>query len=411
MAVCIFVIVSGLAFKMLPSVHISFWSLLIGITFLIALIFVSKCIFMYYRRLYFKGANSIFLSPFIPYSKTQPQWLPPLDRTLKIGGTLVRDFREQSNHNHNTKRRLKIVSFNIEKGRKIDQIIELFKSLDADVYCLQEVDVNTQRAFYVDILGAIGVELKLNTLFCCEQIISSDASTWKDNTKPKMIGYEGNAILTKYDFVDTNGLIIDCVRNKYKHETGRHNQCCSIIQVHPDVQIGVFSLHLDPHHCGVDGRVKQYLDVLEYVKKQRSEHKMKHQIICGDMNTVCNGIARLNFGVSPDRQSIIGTLGMTESEYFDIRAVNYGNLTHGLDFDDPFDKLNDFTFHSFHGLYKGKLDWCLLSKSFRVIGKYVGDVQKRCSDHQWIMVETLYLQGFIDILRTHSKALHITCCI
>ena len=100
-----------------------------------------------------------------------------------------------------------------------------------------------------------------------------------------------------------------------------------------------------------------------------------------------NGIARLNWGVAPDWKSVVGTLGMTEAEYFDEYGVKKGNREYGLELKDPFDKVKDFTFWSFNGWYKGKLDWCLLSKRLKVVRKDVGDVEGRCSDHQWLMAE------------------------
>jgi len=248
-------------------------------------------------------------------------------------------------------------------------------------------DINTQRAHYVDVLGEIANELHLNSLFACEQIISADPFCWKNDEKPMMDGYEGTAILSKYDFVSTKGLILDSVRKGKKRPHGRHNECCAIIKVNESVNVGVYSLHLDPHRCGVQGRVLQYLQCLEDVKRQRVENGVRHQILCGDLNTVVNGIARLNFSLAPDYQSMIGTLGLAESEWFDLKAVRFGNMKYGLNFSDPFDKNKDFTFHSFKGLYKGKLDWCLLSKAFTVMSKRVGGIEDRCSDHQWIMVE------------------------
>ena len=259
--------------------------------------------------------------------------------------------------------------------------------MDADIICFQEGDINTQRAFYVDVLGEIAKELELNCMFACEQIISSDPFHWKDGKQPLISGYEGTAILTKYDFVSTKGLILNCVRKKNVHPYGRHNECCCIIKFNPNVNICVYSLHLDPHYCGVQGRVDQYLQCLEDVKQQRTQNGLKHQILCGDFNTVANGIARLNFVIAPDYQSVIGTLGVSESEWFDVKGITYGNIKYDLDFADPFDKNKDFTFYSFKGLYKGKLDWCLLSDSFRILSNIVGSVENRCSDHQWILVE------------------------
>ena len=333
----------------------------------------------YYINAYKKGKATFFFSGFNKYNKPKSEQLPPFEQPLQRGDILVRDFR--SNKPPQTSSSLypslRIVSLNMEMGKKINKIISSLKSLDADIICLQEVDLSTHRCHYVDLIGEIAKELNMNSLFTVEVIVKN---------KKGWSGYEGNAILTKYDFVKTQGLIINCARYKqYIHKTKTHNQAVAIINIPGFGNIGCYSLHLDPHWCGVEGRVKQYHEVLQHVKMCKNEYD--HIILCGDLNTACTGLNRLYPSIGCDNQSRFDRIGQTEAEWFDIEGVKKGNDKYGLDLQDPFDKKKDYTMCASYGMYKAKLDWCLVSKSLRVINKKVNSRKNRCSDHQWIMCD------------------------
>eukprot|EP01084_Bolivina_argentea_P196209 336379_1 len=363
--------------NMTKVINITLIGIILCITVLIVRVVVIKTV-KYYIHSYQTGKATLFFSGFKKYKKPKTEQLPPFKKPLKRGDILVRDFRNASKNNkiYNPSS-LRIVSLNIEMGKKINKIISTLKSLHADIICLQEVDLSTTRCHYVDIIGEIATELNMNSLFTVELTIK-DKKGWE--------GYEGNAILTKYDFISTTGLIVDCARyKKYKHKTKTHNEAVAMIDVPNFGKIGCYSLHLDPHMCGVQGRINQYHQILEHVNRNKNIYDCI--ILCGDLNTACTGINRLHPTIGCDNESRFERIGQTEAEWFDIEGVKSGNHKFGLDLYDPFDKRNDFTMYGLHGMYKAKLDWCLLSSNLYVVNKKVNLYTNRCSDHQWIMCD------------------------
>jgi endonuclease/exonuclease/phosphatase family metal-dependent hydrolase len=63
---------------------------------------------------------------------------------------------------------LRIVDWNINRGLKLPAIMEFLASTDADVFTLQEVDMNTRRTHRHNIAGEIARKLRLNYVFGCE---------------------------------------------------------------------------------------------------------------------------------------------------------------------------------------------------------------------------------------------------
>ena len=301
--------------------------------------------------------------------------------------SMNREEKEEKNENSsNTK--LRIVSLNMEMGKQINKIISLLKSLNADIILLQEVDISTPRCNYVDIVGEIATELNMNSMFTCEVIFNSEKGLLHEAT-----GYEGNAILSKYDFIDTKGIIVPCARyQKYKHKRKTHTEAMAVIDVPVLGKIACVSIHLDPHWCGVDGRVRQYHQILRNIDQYRKDNNndndaFDHLVICGDLNTVCHGLNRLYPSIGCDNDSRFGHIGQTEAQYFNENGVEKGNEEYKMDLRDPFDKVEDYTMYALNGVYTAKVDWCLLSGDLKVLDMRVCPVADRCSDHQWVMVD------------------------
>ena len=111
--------------------------------------------------------------------------------------------------------------------------------------------------------------------------------------------------------------------------------------------------------------------------------QVEHVVLAGDLNTVCQGIARCVPAVACDYRSRFGTLGWTEGEWFQRHAIEEGNSLYGTppSFYEPFDKRKDITLTNGLGLYAAKLDWCILSTSLRTLSKKIGPLRS-CSDHR-----------------------------
>lgn len=111
---------------------------------------------------------------------------------LRYGRCLARDYRATGPREHaedGHARRLRVVDWNIERGKRLVAVVAELRRLDADVLLLQEVDIGVARSGGVDVAHALGSALALNTLVAVEMEIIAG-------------GVMCNAILTKHDFVD-----------------------------------------------------------------------------------------------------------------------------------------------------------------------------------------------------------------
>ena len=63
---------------------------------------------------------------------------------------------------------LRVVSWNIARGSKLEAIIEFLASVDADIILLQEVDKHARRTRYRNVAREIAQKLKVHYAFGCE---------------------------------------------------------------------------------------------------------------------------------------------------------------------------------------------------------------------------------------------------
>jgi endonuclease/exonuclease/phosphatase family metal-dependent hydrolase len=64
--------------------------------------------------------------------------------------------------------RLTVVSWNIEQGVRYERVRDVLRSLDADVYLLQEVDMGVRRSNYRAVASELARDLDLNWVFAGE---------------------------------------------------------------------------------------------------------------------------------------------------------------------------------------------------------------------------------------------------
>lgn len=64
--------------------------------------------------------------------------------------------------------RLRVVSWNIARGAKLNAVIEFLLGADADIILLQEADRNARRTSYRNVAREIAQNLKFNYVFGCE---------------------------------------------------------------------------------------------------------------------------------------------------------------------------------------------------------------------------------------------------
>ncbi|ETO22210.1 hypothetical protein RFI_14990 [Reticulomyxa filosa] len=414
----------------------------------------------YYERAYFTGKTTILFNGFDPIDLTPS--VPPLSNQLTRGDILVRDFRdetakkkiEQRFKEKSERQSIRIVTVNIE----MDTIGEIANALKMNSLFTAEIITVTNKKIrkhfekgVISDTTNIGYEgvicLQFSTsikkkkeemckedwekkVFFCHWYIET-LHLWlfflmieicNQNFKisklflfcffysPFFLYKTGNGILSKFDFVETKGLIVSCAREKSKHTDKTHTEAVAVCDIPHFGLLGCYCLHLDTNWTGVKGRVRQYLEILEDVSNQRTKYlkvnKNFHQVLGGDLNTLCCGLARFLPPFACNWYSSVGTLkqhipfsksfcffvlflkkDQYESTYFQKHGVEYGNKIYNLDFRDPFDKVKDVSFYALNGLYQAKLDWLLLSAGLKPTHWEVCPLDDKCSDHQWIFTD------------------------
>lgn len=63
---------------------------------------------------------------------------------------------------------LRLIQWNIERGYQLNKIIKTLQNLNADIICVQEIDINCERSQNIDIGKEIAKSLNMNYLFICE---------------------------------------------------------------------------------------------------------------------------------------------------------------------------------------------------------------------------------------------------
>jgi len=319
---------------------------------------------------------------------------------------------------------VKVVQWNIERGYKLPQIIEELKQIDADVLALQEIDIHCERSQWEDTGVAIAKALGLQYAFLCEF-----EELWSPVRDPDAQGggVHGNALLSKYDLTDLR--VVEHEHHPIDWEAPEHPLCkkeprhgkrltLAGTALTPQGPLLVYSVHLEVF-CGMLARMRQYSDVLLDVRKVDAAGGPKHQVICGDLNTQANSLARLSANYCTDRMRW-RTLGWFEAEVWDRHV--FGCMEDpaqpekhskwlegaGLDvatcktlvnpgFKDPWDPRRDITIdlikYRWLGfrLMTGKLDW-VLTRNMRVTSKAMGNDEYDKSDHKWLLVEVEFDQ-------------------
>ncbi|KAL0032425.1 hypothetical protein WJX79_010921 [Trebouxia sp. C0005] len=353
--------------------------------------------------------------------------------TLPKAGELVQfDFRREAK-THTSNEGVKLLQWNIERGYKLEKIVDELKAIDADIIALQEVDVGCERSSSSDTGRHIAEQLALNYVFFCEF-----EEMYSPLRSPELQGggVHGNALLSKFDISDAR-LVHHRLHpvdwNNPDHplqqsEPRRGQRAVLAATVHtPKGRMLCYCLHMELF-CGMLARIEQFADVMRDSKLQIKKG-LYHQAIFGDLNTMAHGIARSSPAKATqavENQPAIQTAPAKRSSQEDPHGagsceqdaaeqeVAVGHFPPGLlgsptngplqkwglppqvcqditnpGFVDPFDPSSTVTldhpayrYFGFH-LMKGKLDWLLLRK-MKVLEKSIGNHDYAASDHKWL---------------------------
>ena len=249
---------------------------------------------------------------------------------------------------------LKVVSWNIEMGYRLDDVILELKRIAPDVLLLQKADLFDNGRFYsFHTVREIARALGFSAAFAGHHPYISHPGR----------GIWGNAILSHFNIKKKHFLPLKC--------NGPYERSALIAEVKTGIGVVDFcSVHLEAC-CGIEERVKQLRSVIAQLLR-RQEVEIKPVVTGGDLNTICNGLVRLSPVHCTDRLRFM-TIGMTEAEWWDK------NFFSNLPFSDPFCKRKDATFKNL--FTAAKLDWILV-KDLVVVRKEIGTGTQ--SDHKWI---------------------------
>jgi endonuclease/exonuclease/phosphatase family metal-dependent hydrolase len=249
---------------------------------------------------------------------------------------------------------LKVVSWNIEMGYKLDEVIAELKHIAPDVLLLQEADLyDDSQNYSVHTVREIANTLGFSATFAGHHPYTTQSGR----------GIWGNAILSHFKTRKEYFLPLKC--------SGNYERSALFAEVQTSFgAVDFCSVHLEAC-CGIEKRVKQMTNVIAQSLK-RQEGEPKPMVIGGDLNTICGGLIRLSPVHCADGLRFM-TIGMTEAEWWEK------NFFSNLPFSDPFCKREDRTFKNF--FIAAKLDWILI-KDLVLVGKEVGEGTQ--SDHKWI---------------------------
>ncbi|KAF8976832.1 hypothetical protein BGZ46_007912 [Entomortierella lignicola] len=217
-----------------------------------------------------------------------------------------------------TKRPIRCLQWNIERNYKAQEILDTLKELDADILCIQEIDIGCRRSGYdrdhfLEICKSQGLYGGFVPEFC-----ELEHPNRRDRDQGG--GVHGNAILSKWPI---NGFrVLDHVHHAYEWERdglrlneprlGRRFTIVADIQT-PSGPLLCYSAHLEVF-TGIIGRISAISDIL--ADSALYADKYPYQMLFGDLNTISHSIARLAKSISTD-QYRIASLGSQESEWWD----------------------------------------------------------------------------------------------
>ncbi|KAI7826460.1 Endonuclease/exonuclease/phosphatase [Kickxella alabastrina] len=279
-------------------------------------------------------------------------------------------------------RPLRVVQWNIERGYQLDAIIATLKRLDADILCLQEIDICNERSGNTNHAEIIAEQLGLNAGIVVEfQELKSPCRSPSQQGG----GLHGNAIYSRFDM---KLRVIDHAHQPFnwprdgvllgEPRVGRRCTLVAEVAVPRGPPVLAYSAHFECF-TGIIG-------------SRASAAELPHQIIFGDFNTFAHSWRAF-------RQSTpTADEGLPPELHFsgDIlrAAVNPGWW-------DPFDAAKDITISNHGGWMTAKADWAFV-RQLKVVKHWMENRDFTTSDHRCLVLDVEHAHA--DILELHKKS-------
>ena len=179
---------------------------------------------------------------------------------------------------------VRIVTWNINRGQKLNEVIEFLAGAAADLILLQEADLNARRTHCRNVAQEIAQALAMNYAFGCE----FEELTQGHNGMP---AYHGQATLSRFPLLNSRILrfrrqsrfwlprwFIPRIRPFQRRLGGRMALICHIVL--PERKLIVYNVHLESR--GNDTlRCSQLAEILDDVSQHASDVQV---VIAGDFN-------------------------------------------------------------------------------------------------------------------------------
>jgi endonuclease/exonuclease/phosphatase family metal-dependent hydrolase len=280
--------------------------------------------------------------------------------------------------------KLKILTWNIERGANPDALAAYINQVEPDVVCLQEVDWGNQRTKNVDVLGQISRSTSMMGLF------SAEFFEIQTPYRPKELaggGVHGNAILTRilpkryfrielpvaFDWVNAPESKKEIVRRE-KRVGGRFALCVEFDYFGRSIVI--CSTHFEDKDGGLEGRFAQFKSLAGTIRRDTSEGAIS--IVAGDFNTLVNWITILT-RTYPNSKPL---RNHRKPWYISECRWWKEHLLPETGYIDPFPCKN-WTYKR-KMIYKEKLDWIAV-RNCQVLKQGIGDFNT--SDHRPIWTQ------------------------
>lgn len=276
---------------------------------------------------------------------------------------------------------VRIMTWNIERGFKPEEILKGIKYFSPDFVCLQEVDWGNQRTNEKDVLGYLSEHTSMRGYFGLEFIELDSPYRPKSFTGG---GVHGNAILAriapdeifkidlplKYDW--ENPQTGREIPTRLEARIGSRFALCANFKINnQDLIIG--SIHIEDKYTSIQDRWDQYQKVARELRDRYGENSQL--VIAGDLNTLSTVVSRAFLPYLRRSTTNIGRF-QTECSYWKQEFLP----TEG--FFDPF-SCKEWTYKRTF-LYHAKLDWITV-RNCTILKQGRGDFHT--SDHRPLWVD------------------------
>jgi endonuclease/exonuclease/phosphatase family metal-dependent hydrolase len=281
--------------------------------------------------------------------------------------------------------KLKILTWNIERGANPETLAAYINQVGPDVVCLQEVDWGNQRTKNVDVLSRIASSTSMVGFFSVEFFEIQTPDRLKELAGG---GVQGNAILTRvlpkkyfrvelpvaFDWVNAPESKKKIVRREER--VGRRFALCVEFDYFGR-SIVICTTHFEDKDGGMVGRFAQFKSLAETVRTSTPEGAIS--IIAGDFNSLENWITTVTRTYQNSNASRTHQISKSLRKPWYISECRWWkeHLLPETGYIDPF-TCKGWTYQR-SMIYKEKLDWIAV-RNCQVIKRGIGNFNT--SDHR-----------------------------